>query len=45
MKNGETLAGIAKLYKTDAKTLRELNDMGSGATVRPGEQLIVGQKK
>ena len=45
VKNGETLAGIAKLYKTDAKTLRELNDMGNGATVRPGERLIVGQKQ
>lgn len=44
VKKGETLASIAKLYKTDAQTLRELNDLASGASVRPGDRLIVGQK-
>ncbi|TSA05243.1 MAG: LysM peptidoglycan-binding domain-containing protein [Nitrospiraceae bacterium] len=41
---GETLAGIAKQYRTDAQTLRELNDMAGGDAVRPGDRLIVGQK-
>ncbi len=45
VKKGETLASIAKLYKTDAQTLRELNDLASGASVRPGDRLIVGQKQ
>ncbi len=43
VKKGETLAGIAKQYRTDAQTLRELNDMASGDAVRPGDRLIVGQ--
>lgn len=45
VKKGETLAGIAKQYRTDAQTLRELNDMASGDAVRPGDRLIVGQKQ
>ena len=45
VKKGETLHSIAKRYKTDAQTLRELNDMGSSAAVRPGERLIVGQRQ
>jgi LysM repeat protein len=44
VKKGETLADIAKQYRTDAQTLRELNDMASGDAVRPGDRLIVGQK-
>ncbi len=44
VKKGETLAGIAKRYKTDAQTLREFNDMALGDAVRPGDRLIVGQK-
>lgn len=44
VKKGETLTSIAKQYKTDAQTLRELNDMASGDAVRPGDRLIVGQK-
>jgi len=45
VKKGETLAGIAKQYRTDAQTLRELNDLASGDAVRPGDRLIVGQKQ
>ena len=45
VKKGETLAGIAKQYRTDAQTLRELNDMASGDAVKPGDRLIVGQKQ
>ena len=45
VKKGETLAGIAKQYRTDAQTLRELNDMAGGDAVRPGDRLIVGQKQ
>jgi len=44
VKKGETLGGIAKRYKTDARMLRELNDMAGGDVVRPGDRLIVGQK-
>ena len=44
VKKGETLAGIAKQYRIDAQTLRELNDLASGDAVRPGDRLIVGQK-
>jgi len=44
VKKGETLAGIAKQYRTDAQTLRELNDLANDAAVRPGDRLIVGQK-
>jgi LysM repeat protein len=45
VKKGETLAGIAKQYRTDAQTLRELNDLASGDAVKPGDRLIVGQKQ
>ncbi len=45
VKKGETLHSIAKQYKTDAQTLRELNDMGSGDPIKPGDRLIVGQKQ
>jgi LysM repeat protein len=45
VKKGETLAGIATQYRTDAQTLRELNDLASGDAVRPGDRLIVGQKQ
>ena len=45
VKKGETLAGIAKQYKTDAQTLRELNDMAANEGVKPGDRLIVGQKQ
>ena len=44
VKKGETLADIAKQYRIDAQTLRELNDLASGDAVRPGDRLIVGQK-
>ncbi len=44
VRKGETLAGIAKQYRTDAQTLRELNDLASSDAVRPGDRLIVGQK-
>jgi LysM repeat protein len=44
VKKGETLADIARQYRTDAQTLRELNDMAGGDAVRPGDRLIVGQK-
>ena len=44
VKKGETLASIAKRYKTDAQTLRELNDMALGDAIKPGDRLIVGQK-
>jgi LysM repeat protein len=45
VKKGETLASLAKRYKTDVNTLRELNDMAAGDTVKPGDRLIVGQKR
>ncbi len=45
VKKGETLTSIAKQYKTDAQTLRELNDMASGDPIKPGDRLIVGQKQ
>lgn len=44
VKKGETLADIAKRYKTDAQTVRELNDMAVGDAVRPGDRLIVGRQ-
>lgn len=44
VKPGETLDGIAKRYKTNAQTLRELNDLAAGDKVKPGDRLIVGQK-
>jgi LysM repeat protein len=44
VKKGETLFSIAKRYKTDPQTLRELNDLAGGDTVKPGDRLIVGQK-
>src|SRR5438105_2581892 len=44
VKKGETLKSIAKLYNTDADTLRELNDMANGDAVSPGDRIIVGQQ-
>jgi len=43
VKKGETLSSIARLYKTDVKTLRENNDL-SGNEIRAGDRLIVGIK-
>ena len=45
VKQGETLAGIAKRYRTSVKTLRELNDLAANDGVKPGDRLIVGTKK
>ncbi len=45
VKRGETLASIAKRYKTSVKTLRELNDLAADTAVKPGDRLIVSQKK
>jgi LysM repeat protein len=44
VKKGETLKSIAKQYKTDVKTLRELNDLASNEEVEAGGHIIVGQK-
>lgn len=44
VQKGETLDAIAKRYKTDAQTLRELNDLAVNEGVRPGDRIIVGQK-
>jgi LysM repeat protein len=44
VKKGETLSSIARHYKTDMKTLRELNDL-SGSDIRIGDRLIVGKKE
>lgn len=44
VKRGDTLLSIARLYKTDVKTLRELNDM-TGSDIRVGDRLIVGKKE
>jgi LysM repeat protein len=44
VQKGETLDAIAKRYKTDAQTLRELNDLAANEGVRPGDRIIVGQK-
>ena len=40
----ETLKSIAKRYKTDVNTLRELNDLAADKEVKPGDRLIVGTK-
>ncbi len=45
VKQGETLAGIAKRYRISVKTLRELNDLAANDGVKPGDRLIVGTKK
>jgi len=44
VQKGETLDAIAKRYRTDAQTLRELNDLAANESVRPGDRIIVGQK-
>jgi LysM repeat protein len=44
VKKGDTLSSIARLYKTDLKTLRELNDL-AGSDIRIGDRLIVGKKE
>lgn len=44
VKKGDTLSSIARHYKTDVKTLRELNDM-KGSDIRMGDRLIVGKKE
>ena len=44
VQKGETLDAIAKRYRTDAQTLRELNDLATNESVRPGDRIIVGQK-
>ncbi len=44
VKRGETLRSIAERYKTNEKTLRELNDLPANAGVKPGDRLIVGTK-
>lgn len=44
VKKGDTLVNIAKRYKTDVKTLRELNDL-AGSDIRIGDRLIVGTKE
>jgi LysM repeat protein len=43
VKKGETLSSIARLYKTDVKTLKENNDL-AGNDIRVGDRLIVGIK-
>jgi len=43
VKKGDTLSNIARRYKTDVKTLRDLNDL-IGTDIRVGDILIVGQK-
>lgn len=43
VKKGDTLSNIARRYKTDVKTLRELNDL-VGTDIRVGDILIVGTK-
>jgi LysM repeat protein len=44
VKKGDTLSNIARLYKTDVKTLRELNDI-TGSDIRIGDRLIIGKKE
>ena len=41
----ETLKSIAKRYKTDVNTLRELNDLAANEDVKAGDRIIVGQKQ
>ena len=43
VKRGDTLTNIAGRYKTDVRTLRELNDI-AGSDIRVGDRLIVGEK-
>jgi LysM repeat protein len=44
VRKDETLKSIAKRYKTDVNTLRELNDLAANEEIKAGDRIIVGQK-
>ena len=41
VRNGDTLWGIAKMYRTTVKKLVSLNELKSASHLRPNQKLIV----
>lgn len=44
VKAGETLYQISRKYGVSVNRLQELNKMGRGVTIRPGQELVVGSR-
>lgn len=41
VREGDTLSGIASMFKVSVNTLRWANDIGAGQGIHPGQQLVV----
>jgi LysM repeat protein len=44
VKAGETLYQISRKYGLSVEQLKKLNGMGNDVTIRPGQELVVGQR-
>jgi LysM repeat protein len=44
VKAGETLYQISRKYGLTVDQLKKLNGMGKDVTIRPGQELVVGQR-
>ena len=44
VKAGETLYQISRKYGVTVDQLKKLNNMGKDITIRPGQELVVGQR-
>jgi LysM repeat protein len=45
VRSGDTLYGIGRKYGISVQELRQLNNLRSGAVIRPGQKLVIGRSE